>query len=101
MYNTLFSKFNFGERIIFLVFIRENETGLFSDSLDPPAPASQISQSWYSIVLFSKLWGQVSGSGAGMETCLSGRKGHPAKVLTAQAVQEFESPRLRQMADDR
>ena len=36
-----------------------------------------------------------------METCLSGRKGHPAKVLTAQAVQEFESPRLRQMAGDR
>ena len=36
-----------------------------------------------------------------METCLSGRKGHPAKVLTAQAVQEFESPRLRLMTGDR
>ena len=40
-------------------------------------------------------------SGACMETCLSGRKGHPAKVLTAQAVQEFESPRLRLMTGDR
>lgn len=31
-----------------------------------------------------------------METCLSGRKGHPAKVLIAQAIQEFESLRLRE-----
>lgn len=31
-----------------------------------------------------------------LERCLSGRKGHPAKVLTTQVVRRFESSPLRQ-----